>query len=150
MRKRMRNYKQLSQAQRYQIEIGDDMSCFGDADRLASWEALCPGNNESAGQRNREKHAKATPLSGIFYASAPNTKSSLAAKYRSLMVRRSHKKSSVAIAHKIIRIIYFMLSRHEPYRDPGVDHEAMSAKKMRHAESRLLRKSASCQRQNLS
>ena len=45
------------------------------------------------------------------------------------MVRKSHKKSIVAIAHKIIRIIYFMLSRHEPYRDPGVDYEAMSAQK---------------------
>ena len=150
----MRNYKQLSQAQIYQIEIGDDMSCFGDADRLASWAALCPGNNESAGKRKSGKTRKGNAI--IRYVlcecanAARNTKSSLAAKYRSLMVRKSHKNSIVAIAHKIIRIIYFMLSRHEPYRDPGVDHEAMSAKKMRHAESRLLRKSASCQRQNLS
>jgi len=60
---------------------------------------------------------------------ARNTKSSLAAKYRSLMARKSHKKAIVAIAHKLIRIIYFMLSRHEPYCDPGVDYEAMSAQK---------------------
>ncbi|MBL8443858.1 MAG: transposase, partial [Zoogloeaceae bacterium] len=33
------------------IEIGDDLSRFGSADRLASWAALCPGNNESAGKR---------------------------------------------------------------------------------------------------
>ena len=45
------------------------------------------------------------------------------------MARKSHKKAIVAIAHKLIRIIYFMLSRCEPYRDPGVDYEAMSAKK---------------------
>jgi len=44
------------------------------------------------------------------------------------MVRKSHKKSIVAITHKIIRIIYFMLSRHDLYRDRGVDYEAMSAK----------------------
>ena len=60
---------------------------------------------------------------------ARNTKSSLAAKYRSLMARKSHKKAIVAIAHKLIRIIYFMLSRHEPYCDPRVDYEAMSAQK---------------------
>ena len=41
---------------------------------------------------------------------------------------------------KIIRIIYFMLSKHEPYRDPGVDFEAMSAKKTRHAGSKAVKK----------
>jgi transposase len=115
------------------IEIGDDMSRFGDADRLASWAALCPGNNESAGKRKSGKTRKGNAIIRYILCecanAARNTKSSLAAKYRSLMVRKSHKKSIVAIAHKIIRIIYFMLSRHEPYRDPGVDYEAMSAQK---------------------
>ena len=58
-----------------------------------------------------------------------NTKSSLAGKFKSLKVRLSYKKCIVAIAHKLIRIIYFMLSRHLPYHDPGVDYEAQSAKK---------------------
>ena len=115
------------------IEIGDDMSRFGDADRLASWAALCPGNNESAGKRKSGKTRKGNAIIRYILCecanAARNTKSSLAAKYRSLMVRKSHKKAIVAIAHKIIRIIYFMLSRHEPYRDPGVDYEAMSAQK---------------------
>ena len=57
------------------------------------------------------------------------TRSSLAAKYKSLMVRKTHKKSIVAIAHKMIRLIYLMLTRREPYRDPMVDYDAMSAKK---------------------
>src|SRR5271166_3131213 len=30
------------------IEIGDDPHRFGSPARLASWSALCPGNNESA------------------------------------------------------------------------------------------------------
>jgi len=33
------------------IEIGDDLSHFGSADRFASWAAVCPGNHESAGKR---------------------------------------------------------------------------------------------------
>jgi transposase len=115
------------------IEIGDDMSQFGDADRLASWAALCPGNNESAGKRKSGKTRKGNAIVRYILCecanAARNTKSSLAAKYRSLMARKSHKKAIVAIAHKLIRIIYFMLSRHEPYRDPGVDYEAMSAQK---------------------
>src|SRR6201997_1830792 len=32
------------------IEIGDDLRRFGSASRLASWAALCPGNNESPGK----------------------------------------------------------------------------------------------------
>lgn len=115
------------------IEIGDDMSRFGDADRLASWAALCPGNNESAGKRKSGKTRKGNAIIRYILCECANaarmTKSSLASKYRNLKVRKSHKKCIVAIAHKLIRIIYFMLSRREPYRDPGVNYEAMSAQK---------------------
>jgi len=115
------------------IEIGDDMSQFGDADRLSSWAALCPGNNESAGKRKSGKTRKGNAIIRYILCecanAARNTKSSLAAKYRSLKIRKSHKKCIIAIAHKMIRIIYYMLSRREPYRDPGVDYEALSAQK---------------------
>lgn len=115
------------------IEIGDDMSQFGDADRLASWAALCPGNNESAGKRKSGKTRKGNAIIRYILCecanAARNTKSSLAAKYRNLKIRKSHKKCIVAIAHKMIRLIYFILSRRQPYCDPGVDYEAMSAKK---------------------
>ena len=57
------------------------------------------------------------------------TKSTLASKYRSLMVRKSHKKTIVAIAHKMIRLIFMLLTRKEPYIDPAIDYGAMSAKK---------------------
>ncbi len=57
------------------------------------------------------------------------TKSSLAAKYRSLMVRKSHKKAIVAVAHKMIRLIYVLLTRKQAYLDQQIDYAAMSAKK---------------------
>ena len=54
------------------IEIGDDMSRFGCAERIASWAALSPGNNESAGKRHsRAGRATATASSGTSCASAP-------------------------------------------------------------------------------
>ena len=43
------------------------------------------------------------------------TKSTLAAKYRSLMARKSHKKAIVAVAHKMIRLIYVLLARKQAY-----------------------------------
>ena len=53
----------------------------------------------------------------------------VASKYRSLMVRKSHKKAIVAVAHKMISLIFLMLSRRQPYIDQAIDCAAMSAKK---------------------
>lgn len=116
------------------IEIGDDVTRFGSADRLASWAALCPGNNELAGKRKSGKTRKGNAMIRYILCECANaarkTKSTLAAKYKSLVIRKSHKKSIVALAHKMIRIIFYcMFARHEPYRDPGVDYEAISAQK---------------------
>lgn len=57
------------------------------------------------------------------------TKSSLGSKYKSLMVRKSHKKAIVALAHKMIRLIYLLPSRREAYRDPQIDYAALGANK---------------------
>lgn len=115
------------------IEIGDDMTRFGSADRLAAWAALCPGNNESAGKRKSGRIGKGSSVIRYILCECANsawkTKSSLAAKYKSLMVRKTHKKAIVALAHKIIRLIYVMLTRKVAYHDPQIDYEAMSAKK---------------------
>jgi hypothetical protein len=57
------------------------------------------------------------------------TKSTLASKFKSLVVRKSHKKAIVALAHKMIRLIYILLSRRQPYLDQSIDYAAISAKK---------------------
>ena len=79
------------------IEIGDDMARFGCAQRLASWAVLCPGNNESAGMRKsgKTRHGNAVIRCILCECAdaARMTKNSLAAKYRSLMVRKSHKRA---------------------------------------------------------
>lgn len=115
------------------IEIGDDMARFGSPERLACWAALSPGNHESAGKRKSGRTRKGNNVIRYILCECANaarmTKSSLAAKYRSLMVRKSHKKTIVAIAHKMIRLIYLLMTRKEPYIDPAIDYNAMSAKK---------------------
>ena len=115
------------------IEIGDDMTRFGRAQSLACWAALSPGNNESAGKRKSGRTAHGNSFIRSILCECANaarmTRSTLAAKYRSLMVRKSHKKSIIAVAHKMIRLIYLMLSRRQPYIDQAIDYAAMSAKK---------------------
>jgi len=60
---------------------------------------------------------------------ARNTKSALRDKYQSLVARRGHKKAIIAVAHKIIRTIYLLFTRREPYRDTGFDYEAAKVAK---------------------
>jgi len=115
------------------IEIGDDMGRFGCAERLAAWAALCPGNNESAGKRKSGRTRKGNAIIRFILCECANaarmTKSTLAAKYKSLMVRKSHKKAIVALAHKMIRLIYLLLARRQPYIDAHIDYAAISARK---------------------
>ena len=115
------------------IEIGEDMGRFGCAERLASWAALSPGNNESAGKRKSGRTRHGNSIIRFILCECANaarmTKSTLAAKYRSLMARKSHKRAIVAVAHKMIRLIFLMLTRRQPYIDQAIDYDAMSAKK---------------------
>lgn len=115
------------------IEIGVEMERFGSAGRLASWAALCPGNNESAGKRKSGKTRKGSQMVRTLLIeaalSARRTKSAFRTKYDALVGRRGHKRTIVALAHKLLRTIYFVLARRQPYRDPGIDYEALTVAK---------------------
>jgi transposase len=115
------------------IEIGDDLSRFGSASRLASWAARCPGNNGSAGKRKSGKTRHGHPIVRYLLCEAANaarrTKSAFRSKYDRLLIRRGHNKAIMALAHRLIRTIFFVLTRRPPYRDPGLDYEAMSVAK---------------------
>ena len=115
------------------VEIGTDMDAFGNADRLASWVGICPGNNESAGKRKsgrvRKGNLYVRRLLCEFAHAASRTKSVFQSKFQSLLVRRGYKRAIVAIAHKLLRTIYFMLSRGEYYPDSATDYEALSVQR---------------------
>ena len=115
------------------VEIGTDMGAFGSADRLASWVGICPGNNESAGKRKSGRVRKGNPyvrrLLCEFAHAASRTRSVFKSKFQSLVVRRGHKRSIIAIAHKILRTVFCMLERNEPFRDSSIDYEALSVKR---------------------
>jgi transposase len=112
------------------VEISADMSAFGSAERLASWVGICPGNNESAGKRKtgriRKGNAWVRRLLCEFAQAAARTRSALRAKFDSLAIRKGRKKSVIALAHKMLRTIYAMLSAGTHYEDTTVDYEAMS------------------------
>lgn len=115
------------------VEIGTDMSAFGNPDRLASWVGICPGNNESAGKRKSGQLRKGNPyvrrLLCEFAHAASHTTCMFKLKFQSLVVRRGYKRAIIAIGHKILRTLFFMLKRGEHYRDSATDYEALSVQR---------------------
>jgi transposase len=108
-------------------EIGVDMSCFPTDGHVASWAGLCPGNNESAGKRKSGKTRKGDRwlrryLTEAAWAATRKKGSYLSALYHRLVVRRGKKKAIVAVAHRLLVIIYHMLKEQETYRELGPDH----------------------------
>ena len=132
------------------VEIGADMSVFGSAERLASWVGICPGNNRSAGKRKtgriRKGNAWVRRLLCEFAQAAARTRCALKAKFDALTIRKGHKKSVVALAHKMLRTIYAMLSNGSHYQDKEVDYEGAERSAQRAAGSKCCASTASSPR----
>ena len=115
------------------VEIGADMGSFGSAERLASWVGICPGNNESAGKRKSGKTRKGNAwvrrLLCEFAQAAARSRCALKDKFAALSLRKGHKKSIVALAHKMLRIIFAVIKNKTPYFDRAVDYEALSVQR---------------------
>jgi transposase len=104
-------------------EIGSDMGRFASAGHLASWVALCPGHDESAGKSRSGRTRRGSPWlrSALVQAAkaAGKTRTYLGAQYRRIAARRGANRAAVAVAHSIIVIAYHMLTRGEDYHDLG-------------------------------
>ncbi len=126
------------------VEISDDMEAFGSPNHLASWAGLCPANNESAGNRKAGKKRKGNPyvrrlLCEVAQAAA-KTRSSLADQFKNWCARRGYKRALLALAHKLLRIVFFMIQCGEHYRDAKINYEELSVKKNAPRWIRMLKK----------
>jgi len=108
-------------------ELGTDLSSFPSAEHLAAWSGTCPGNRESAGKAKPARARKGNPhlktaLCNAAIAATRKKGSYLRAKYYKLKARIGGGKAALAIAHKLVVVIYHVLSKRVAYRDLGEDY----------------------------
>ncbi len=105
-------------------ELGLDLSRFPDADHVAAWASLAPGQNESAGKRKRAgtrrgNRALRQALVMAAWAASHTKNTFLGALYRRWVRRMPAKKAIVALAHRILVIVVHVLTSGQPYQDLG-------------------------------
>ena len=104
-------------------EIGPDMSRFASVKHFCSWLGLCSGTKISGGKvlsaktkRSTNRVRQALKMAAM---SLSHSDSALGAFYRRLCSRMDKPRANTATAHKLARMVYFMLTRGEAFVDQG-------------------------------
>jgi transposase len=101
-------------------EIGGDMSVFENSGKLSGWAGLRPRNDESAGKYKSRAITKGNKYLRAILAqcgwAASRTKGSFFKEFfNRLCMRKSSKKAVVALARKLLVVIWNVLHNKKPY-----------------------------------
>jgi len=104
-------------------EVAPDLSRFANVKHICSWLGLCPGTKISGGKvlsaktkRSANRVRQAFKMAAMSLA---HSDSALGAFYRRLSARMDKPRANTATAHKLARMVYFMLPRGEAFVDQG-------------------------------
>src|ERR1700677_1445115 len=108
-------------------EIGDNMDFFPTADHLTSWCGLAPGNNESAGKHRSTSVKKGNKYLRVAMVTvawgAVRTKDSYwKALFEQLRKRMKAQKAIIAVARRLLKIIYKTIKTKTMYTEKGFNH----------------------------
>lgn len=100
-------------------EIGRDVSKFPSAKHFASWLGLCPDNRISGGRilsvKTRLVKNRASIALRLAAQSLYRSQTALGDFFRRMRAKLGMPKAITAAAHKLARIIYFLLKTRNPY-----------------------------------
>jgi hypothetical protein len=101
-------------------ETGADMNSFADSGKLTGWTGLRPRNDESAGKikskaiTHGNKYLRRIMVQCAWAAS--RTKGShYKSKFEQLCIRKSRKKALIAIARKLLTVVWHVLKEKQPF-----------------------------------
>ena len=104
-------------------EVGVDLTHFPSVKHFTSWLGLCPGTRISGGKvlssatkRCANRAAQALRMAA---QALRKSQSALGAYHRRLCARMDRPKAITATAHKLARLVYFMLTKGQAYADQG-------------------------------
>jgi transposase len=105
-------------------EVGANMKPFASAGHLASWVGVCPGNHESAGKRQSGRTTKGNKWLRVMlvqcaWAASRSKGTQLSQLYGRLVGRRGKKRALVAVAHRLLAIVYNVLKKGQVYEEPA-------------------------------
>jgi transposase len=107
-------------------ETGTDMSRWPTVKHFASWLRLCPNNKITGGKviqtGVQPTQNRASTALRVAASSLKHSNSALGAYYRRMRARHGAPAAITATAHKLARIIYFMLKERKSYHDFGADY----------------------------
>ena len=107
-------------------ETGGDMKVFENSSKLTGWAGLRPRNDESAGKYQSTATTKGnkylrTILVQIAWAAVRTKRSFFMEKFNRLAMRKSRKKALIAIARKILVVVWNVLEKKNIY-NPVMTH----------------------------
>ena len=101
-------------------EVGPTVDAFDSVERLASWAGLCPGSYESAGIQYGSKTTRGNrylkaALCRAGLTAGRSSHEGFRAIYYKFSERKQKGKGVVALAHKLLRIVYILIKTGDSY-----------------------------------
>ena len=131
-------------AQQVIAEVGPTAATFASSAHMASWVGVCPGRQESAGESTSDRSPKGNRAMRRILNQAANAAvkakgSVFQEQYRRMVSHLGHNKAVWAVAHKLCRVLWKILTTGAAYQERGTPSAAAVRKRTTRLTAELRR-----------